>query len=93
MIEILLIAFVVIVAVFGHWVIVLKAQIKELKQKPESEPQGYFKFLEDSREAAFGYIEQAQLSILDFKNKTEAKNKTEIKESYNRLISLLPEEK
>jgi hypothetical protein len=73
--------------------LVLKATIKELKNSSSPDPQGYSKFLEDSREAAFDYIEQAQSAISDFKNKTELKNKADIKQSYNKLISLLPEDK
>jgi hypothetical protein len=93
MIEVLLIAFAVTFAVLGHWVLVLKATIKELKNSTTPDPQGYSKFLEDSREAAFEYIQQAQSAITDFKIKTESKNKADIKESYNKLISLLPEDK
>jgi hypothetical protein len=93
MIEIFLGISLIVCSILLHQILVLQSRIKELKEKSESEPPGYSKFLEDSREAAFSYIEQVQLSVLDFKNKTEAKNKTEIKESYNRLISLLPEEK
>jgi hypothetical protein len=93
MIEIFLGISLIVCSILLHQILVLQSRIKEIKEKSESEPLGYSKFLEDSREAAFSYIEQVQLSVLDFKNKTEAKNKAEIKESYNKLISLLPEEK
>jgi hypothetical protein len=93
MIEIFLGISLIVCSILLHHILVLQSRIKEIKEKSESEPPGYSKFLEDSREAAFSYIEQVQLSVLDFKNKTEAKNKAEIKESYNKLISLLPEEK
>jgi hypothetical protein len=76
-----------------HQILVLQSKIKNLKEKTESEPPGYSKFLEDSREAAFSYIEQVQLAIADLKEKTESKDKVETKNSYNKLIELLPEEK
>jgi hypothetical protein len=92
MIEIFLGIALLVIAILIHWVLILKSNISELKKELTPDPQGYSKFLEDSREAAFGYIEQVQSAIVDLKQKTESKNKAETKDSYNRLISLLPED-
>lgn len=92
MIEAMVIVFVMIVAVLVYNIISLSNQIRKLQERSEPELPGYSKFLEDSRDAAFGYIEEVQEAIRDYKTTTESKKKPAIKESYARLISLLPEE-
>jgi len=93
MIEIFLGISLIACGILIHQILVLQSRIKDLKGKPESEPQGYSRFLEDSREAAFGYIEQVQEAILDLREQTKSKNKAATKQAYDRLISLLPEDK
>lgn len=93
MIEIFLGLSLILSSILIHQVLVLRSRISDLKSKPESDPPGYSKFLEDSREAAFGYIEQVQVAILDLKVQTNSKNKTAAKQAYDKLISLLPEDK
>jgi hypothetical protein len=83
----------IVCSILLHQILVLQSKIKDLNKKTESEPPGYSKFLEDSREVAFSYIEQVQLAIADLKEKTESKDKVETKNSYNKLIGFLPEEK
>ena len=70
----------------------LNKLVYKLKERSEPELPGYSKFLEDSREAAFDYIQEVQDAIRDYKDKTELKKKPAIKESYAKLISMLPEE-
>ena len=93
MIEVLAGIALLTILVVVHQMFVLRYKINSLEKSSEPDPQGYSKFIEDSRDAAFGYIEQVQLAILDLKQKTDEKNRAAIKESYNNLISLLPEDK
>lgn len=51
---------------------------------------GFIKFLSDSRESAFAYIEDVQVAILNLKDAMESGDESQIAESYNKLISFLP---
>lgn len=46
-------------------VVLLKQNIKLKKQLNQNQPNGYDKFVADSREWAFGYIEQVQQNLLE----------------------------
>lgn len=50
----------------------------------------FLKFLSDSRDDAFGYIDNVQAAITEFRNATDSKDKKQISETYNKLISFLP---
>lgn len=51
---------------------------------------GFIKFLSESRESAFEYIEDVQVAILNLKDAMESGNEGQITESYNKLINFLP---
>lgn len=90
--EILILILISVIAILSHKILELKSKLKKPTQTSEAELPGYSRFLEDSRDAAFSYIEQVQLAIVDYRDKTNSKNKAQIKESYDKLISFLPDE-
>lgn len=51
---------------------------------------GFIKFLSESRESAFEYIEDVQTAILNLKDAMESGDEDQITESYNKLINFLP---
>ena len=71
--------------------LVLQDHISQLQT--DAEPDGFIKFLSDSREWAFTYIEDVQSTIKNLKVAMESNNEDEITIFYNELIGYLPESK
>lgn len=59
----------------------------------DNEPDGFIKFLSESREWAFTYIEEVQTTIKNLKSAMEGGDEDEITIFYNQLIGHLPESK
>jgi hypothetical protein len=57
------------------------------------ESDGFLKFISDSRETAFSYIEEVQLAIKELSEATESGKEEDINVAYHKLVGLLPEEK
>ena len=53
---------------------------------------GFLKFVSESREWAFGYIEQVQEAIKEYDVALSNQNPTEMNEAYKKLIAMLPED-
>lgn len=51
---------------------------------------GFIKFLSESRNSAFEYIENVQLAILDLKEAMLSGDENQISVAYNNLINFLP---
>ena len=71
--------------------IVLQDHIAQLQT--DTEPDGFVKFLSDSREWAFTYIEDVQTTIKNLKAAMDGGDEDEISIFYNELIGYLPESK
>lgn len=65
----------------------------ELSKIPSipSETEGFIRFLSESREWAFTYIEDVQSALEDLRNALDTKNDEEINLAYQKLITFLPE--
>lgn len=76
--------------------LILKAQLSDQAQKTLkggiSESEGFIKFLSDSREWAFDYIENVQEAIQDLKTAMDADDNEGIGEAYQKLVAYLPSE-
>jgi len=57
-----------------------------------SDNQEFVKFLSDSRDMAFGYIEDVQAKIVTLKDSMKAGDPVIVNESINALIDMLPKE-
>lgn len=64
----------------------------DLSGSTVNDPDGFIKFLSQSREWAFGYIEEVQSAIVDLSVAMESKNDDKVKDSYIKLMSYLPKE-
>lgn len=71
--------------------IVLQDHLAQLQT--DAEPDGFIKFLSESREWAFTYIEDVQETIKNLKLAMEGGDEDEITIFYNQLIGYLPEGK
>lgn len=56
------------------------------------ETDGFVKFLSDSRESAFAYIEEVQASIKDLSLALESNDESVIKNAYDNLLKHMPKE-
>jgi GH25 family lysozyme M1 (1,4-beta-N-acetylmuramidase) len=56
------------------------------------ESDGFLKFVSESREWAFDYIENVQKTIDDLRSAIDAKDQFLVTEAHEKLISFLPEE-
>jgi len=54
--------------------------------------EGFIKFLSESRDLAFGYIEKFQSSLAKLRNAAKAKDQQLIEQSITELLELLPDE-
>lgn len=54
--------------------------------------EGFIKFLSESRDLAFGYIEKFQAALSEFDNAKKSGNVEQIARSTEKLLDLLPEE-
>jgi molecular chaperone DnaK (HSP70) len=61
------------------------------KQNPIEQTDGFLKFISDSRDWAFKYIEDVQGGIKEFNTAVESKNDQRIEDALNKLKSFLPE--
>jgi hypothetical protein len=61
------------------------------KQNPIEKTEGFLKFISDSRDWAFKYIEDVQLAIEDFNKAIDSKDDEKIEIALNNLKSFLPE--
>jgi uncharacterized membrane protein len=66
--------------------------ISEQESKKIEETDGFLKFISDSRDWAFKYIEDVQKVINDLKLAITKKDDVEIENAYNALIDFLPKE-
>jgi hypothetical protein len=79
-------------------VAVLLDQLEKAEQQRELEKsEGFIRFISESRDWAFGYIEEAQETIKDFVEKTDSLYKDPaispaVLISYRKLLALLPED-
>jgi hypothetical protein len=53
---------------------------------------GFLKFVSESREWAFGYIEQVQVAIKEYDVALSNQDPTAMNEAYKKLIAMLPED-
>ena len=76
--------------------VVLVNRIEELLAKQENktleESDGFIKFVSESRDWAFQYIEDVQEAIINFDKTMSSKDDTQIEEAYNKLKNFLPKE-
>lgn len=70
--------------------IALKKQLDEAPMTP-SESEGFIKFLSESREWAFTYIEEVQSAIDNLRIAMAKDDAEEITAKYNELVTFLPE--
>jgi biopolymer transport protein ExbB/TolQ len=63
------------------------------KASNQEEPDGFVKFLSESREWAFTYIEEVQLAIKTLKEAMDSDDENRISDAYAELIKYLPESK
>jgi hypothetical protein len=61
------------------------------KQNPIEKTEGFLKFISDSRDWAFKYIEDVQKAIEDFNRAIDSKNDEQIEIALNNLKSFLPD--
>lgn len=61
------------------------------KQNPIEKTEGFLKFISDSRDWAFKYIEDVQMAIADFNKAIDSKNDEQIEIALNNLKSFLPD--
>lgn len=61
------------------------------KQNPIEKTEGFLKFISDSRDWAFKYIEDVQQAITDFNRAVDLKNDEQIEAALNSLKSFLPD--
>jgi molecular chaperone DnaK (HSP70) len=61
------------------------------KQNPIEQTEGFLKFISDSRDWAFKYIEDVQEAIKEFNAAIESKNDQRIEDALNNLKSFLPD--
>jgi len=61
-------------------------------QQDVADPDGFLKFLSDSREWAFGYIEEVQEAILKLSDAMQSGNEDKIHVAYIHLMTYLPKE-
>ncbi len=71
--------------------ITLQKQISEDTTMTPTETDGFIKFLSESRQWAFDYIEDVQASIQDLKISMDDGNEDKIDQAYKNLITFLPE--
>lgn len=64
----------------------------ELETLKLQESDGFVKFLSESREWAFSYIDDVQLSIQNLKDSMDSGDSQSVLESFNQLIKFLPKE-
>lgn len=67
----------------------IKDQLANLPLLP-SETEGFIKFLSESREWAFTYIEDVQKAITDLSVAMENDDKDKISKAYEEVVSFLP---
>jgi hypothetical protein len=76
--------------------IALMKQLYEIMEAKDSktieETQGFVKFISDSREWAFTYIEDVQKALNEYDDALSSGKLDSINEAYKKLISYLPEE-
>jgi hypothetical protein len=71
----------------------LKEAMSRLKDEKElGENDGFVKFLSDSRDWAFEYIENVQSSIVKLEVAMAARNEEEISECYKALLNYIPKD-
>lgn len=70
----------------------LKLEIEKRAAEEIGNNDGFIKFLSDSRDWAFDYIEKVQESIKNLKTAVDANDETAVKKAHQDLINLLPEE-
>lgn len=75
---------------------VMLEQLNKLKEELETiklqETDGFVRFLSESREWAFNYIDDVQLSIVSLKNAMDKGDSQQVLEAFNQLVSFLPDE-
>lgn len=76
--------------------IVLLLQLEKMAEttntKSLEETQGFIKFLSDSRDWAFQYIEDVQTALKEYDEALNSNNAKRINDSYKKLIDMLPED-
>lgn len=58
-----------------------------------ADPDGFIKFLSQSREWAFNYIEEVQVAILNLSEAMQSANEDRIHAAYIKLMTYLPDER
>lgn len=70
----------------------LTKEIEKRDKEALTETDGFVKFLSESRDWAFKYIEDVQAAILELKEAKESGDRKKIKSSTDKLYELLPKE-
>lgn len=70
----------------------LEDLLKDYENLSVADPDGFIKFLSESRDWAFKYIEDVQASIVELYNALESEDQAKIKSSYEQLMKYLPKE-
>lgn len=71
--------------------VTLQKQLSEENTMTPTETEGFIKFLSESREWAFTYIEDVQASIQELKTSMDSDDTDKIDKAYKNLITFLPE--
>ena len=73
--------------------IITMIQLEKMQSSNDVEKtDGFLKFVSESREWAFDYIEQVQKAIADYDIALSNQDPTAMNESYKRLVSMLPDD-
>ena len=71
----------------------LQKTVSEINSTNVEDKDGFIKFLSQSREWAFDYIERVQVSIQGLNHAMESSKEEEIQAAYTELMGFMPEEK
>lgn len=71
--------------------VTLQKQLSEEAAMTPTEAEGFIKFLSESRQWAFDYIEDVQASIQNLKASMDSDDADKIDQAYKNLITFLPE--
>ena len=66
--------------------------LKDYENLSVADPDGFIKFLSESRDWAFKYIEDVQATIVELCDALESEDQVKIKSSYEQLMKYLPKE-
>lgn len=68
----------------------LDKMVNEQEHKSVEQTEGFLRFISDSRDWAFQYIEDVQVALNEYDAALHSKNAVEINDAYKKLIDFLP---